>query len=144
MTVTTGDEDYNVGLASRIIEDNGVGGNGVRQQSTMSGSRSGKLAVMAAAGAEVALAAAVAAAAKMGVETMVVGKRQDKRGLLGGIWGSTCTDNSICVSRGFPMFGRYADVYLHPQINISALTEKNVISAQQKHNLQTGYADLKN
>jgi hypothetical protein len=42
------------------------------------------------------------------------------------------------------MFGRYADVYLHPQINISALTEKNVISAQQKHNLQTGYADLKN
>ena len=41
------------------------------------------------------------------------------------------------------MFGRYADIYLHPQINLSALTEEKQKSAQQKHDLQNGYADYK-
>lgn len=45
-----------------------------RQQSTTSGSRSGKLAVVAVAEAEVAVASA-AAAANTAVETMAVGKR---------------------------------------------------------------------
>ena len=65
---TTWAENRAISKATVAVETAG------RQQSTTSGSRSGKLVVVAAAEAEVAVAS-VAAAANTAVETMAVGKR---------------------------------------------------------------------